>query len=96
MPNKSSQQKSDDPFSFFGPIVSANQGAAAFGQLAGKPAMDGFMVIVAPSSAVTLTDQNGAATVFPNTAFVLGQIYALSPSAFTNIGTAGQFVPLYK
>lgn len=86
----------EEPFSFFGPIVAANQAMPTYGPLANNKAMDGFMVIVAPTTAVTLTDQANQATIFPNTAFVLGQIYPLSPSAFTNVGTAGQFVPLYK
>lgn len=86
----------EEPFSFFGPAVVANQASATYGPLAGAKAMDAFLVTVAPSTSVTLTDQNNQQTSFPSAMFTVGLILPWSPAAFTNIGTAGNFVPLYK
>jgi hypothetical protein len=81
----------EEPHSFFGPLVNANQGAPTYGFLAGTKAMDGFYVSVTATNA-TLTDQNGVATVFAS--LPVGY-YPFSPSAFTVVG-GGTFIPVYK
>jgi hypothetical protein len=85
-------------YTAFGPAVAANQATAQFGPLASPPtqAMDAFMCTATTTVAATLTDQNGVATVFAVGSFIAGQVYQLSPSAFTNVGGAGVFVPLYR
>ena len=93
--NQNGALNREEPYSFFGPVVSVNQAVATYGSLAGTKPMDAFLCTTTSTGAATLTDQNGAAVAFVAGSFIIGNIYQLSPSSFTAVG-GGVYVPLYK
>jgi hypothetical protein len=85
----------EEPYSFWGAVVSVSQSVPTYGPAAGTKAMDGFLCTVSTGSQATLVDQNGTARQFAAGCFVIGTIYPLSPSYFSALG-GGTFVPLFK